>query len=150
MNAIRVGKASLSARVCAIVITVFAAAGVTIHHLLPAVSRFVLDRPSTCLFKLSSGVACIGCRGTRSAFALANGDLVQCFLFSPMVAIFSFFFVGWAFFVTFTGRNVDILLTPPVRRLFWILVVAVLAGNWIYVICAEQAGYTPPPWPLTR
>ena len=148
MSVIRVCRASAAARVSALCLLVIGGIGITLHHLIPAISVFALNRPAACMLKQASGVACIGCRGTRAVFAFANGHVVQSFLFNPMVALAGAGLFGWAIGVTITARNFDLRLSRPGWRLLWILIVAALAGVWIYVIFAERSEYTPEPWPL--
>lgn len=140
----------MTARVSAWVLLALGGFGLAMHHAFPIIARFALDRPSSCMMQVVSGIACIGCRGTRSAFSFANGNLLQSFLFNPMVAIGFFGLAVWALVVGTTGRNFDIRLSKPVRVLMWITLIAILAGSWIYVIRAEWAEYRPGPWPLYR
>ena len=150
MTRIRIREASLTARVWAWVILGLLGLGLTVHHVFPQISRLLLERPATCSMKTLTGVACIGCRGTRSAFAFANGNLVQAFLFNPLIAVLAISVTVWAVVVVVSRKNLDWRLSRPGVRLFWIVAVAIAIGSWIFVICAERVSYNPEPWPIYR
>jgi hypothetical protein len=147
---IRIRKASRPALVCAWVLLAFLALGLVLHHTLPQIARFALDRPANCSLKTLAGFACVGCRGTRAAFAFANGNLLQAFLFNPLVATLGFCLATWALLVALTRKNLQLRLSGPAVRLFWIAAAAFAVGSWIFVICAERTAYNPGPcpWPM--
>lgn len=147
MTRSRICEASLLARVWAWTILGLFGLGLTVHHAFPQISQLLLSRPATCSMQTLTGVACIGCRGTRSVIALANGNLLQAFLYNPLILVVAVFVLIWAVCVALTRKNLDWRMSRPSVRLFWIVAAAIAIGSWIFVICAERASYNPEPWP---
>lgn len=90
--------------------------------------------PDLCLFHRLTGLSCPTCGTTRGLLALARGDWRASFLWNPMTMV-----GGWVLAVVltarvFTGRMVDIELTPLERRVFGILGLLILVVNWAWLI----------------
>jgi len=109
-------------------------AGFLIRIACPAVERFFLDRPPTCLLKLVLGIPCLACRGTRAAFALSHGDVPGAFAYNPLATLFLVGLPVALALGALSGHTVRVHGSPAEARLFWILLAAALLGNWLYVI----------------
>ena len=105
-------------------------------HLLPSLGPFFLGRPSWCSMKIVFGIPCLACRGTRSAFALAHGEVAQAFTLNPLACIAVLATAGWLAKVTLTGRTLSPTTARPWSLLGWLLLGAALLANWAYVIVA--------------
>lgn len=55
--------------------------------------NLVKDKFLPCLFNVVTGYQCAGCGGTRSFFALINGDIVSSFKYNAFVPCMLIFFI---------------------------------------------------------
>ena len=118
----------------AISITALILVMVVLIHVFPPISRFALNRPSVCVMKTTTGIPCLGCRGTRAAFAFADGRLDLALFYNPFAACLGIALVTWSFGVAISGRAFDLDVDPHWSKLGWTLFVVGLIGNWIYVV----------------
>ena len=89
-----------------------------------------------CAMKRTTGVPCPGCRGTRAAFALGQGDLPAALVFNPLATAALLAVAGWAVLRFGFGRRVRMHRSSRARAAACVgLAVAVLL-NWAYVIYA--------------
>jgi hypothetical protein len=90
-----------------------------------------------CGLRTLTGIPCIGCGGTRAMRALAQGDLIGALAFNPLVFIAACAVPIWLASAWIRHRRFPD--TAPLRPipLPWIVVglIAILAANWIYLIC---------------
>lgn len=93
-----------------------------------------------CVFRRTTGIPCVACRGTRAARALSEGNLRAAFLLNPLVVVATAIGVFWiGGFVARSGR-------PPRRSLStrWIIAITtlLLLGNWTYLILTRNQDAT--------
>jgi hypothetical protein len=98
---------------------------------------YVLDRARgvhapACIFRRLAGVPCPTCGGTRAAAALARGDAFGAVAQNPLVTVGLVLLALWLGGRLLLGRTVS--LKPAERRLALVLALALLAGNWAYVV----------------
>lgn len=125
---------SPAVRIAAWVVLSLGVLGILLVNLVPSIERWALDRPATCSLKLLTNFPCLACRGTRSAFAFANGNLLQSFLFNPAAALLAAATLIWSGIVVFRRRSPSLNWPKPFHQLGGILIVAGLVGNWIYIV----------------
>ena len=129
-------KATLSGRRLALgTLAAIILAAATVN-LVPAIERFALSRPPTCMLKIATNVPCMGCRGTRAGFAFAHGKIGQAMAFNPLAATLGLVVSGWSILTGVFGRVPELRLGKSARKLAWIAAGFALLGNWIYVIAA--------------
>ena len=85
-----------------------------------------------CLLKNATGVPCFLCGGTRASLALAQGDVFRSFLFNPLVCLLWILFTALFLLKVVAGRRIRV--GPISRCWLWIGAIAVVAGNWVFVI----------------
>ncbi len=105
-------------------------------NLVPAIERFALSRPPTCMLKIATNVPCMGCRGTRAGFAFAHGKIGQSAALNPLAASLGIAVSGWSVLTGVFGRIPELRLGKSAQKLAWIAFGFALLGNWIYVIAA--------------
>jgi len=93
-----------------------------------------------CWFRHSLGVPCPTCGATRSALALAHGDIGLALRTNPLmcliylgIIIFDLYAVAVLLFRTKRLRLDRIPL--QVQRILRVVVVGLVIGNWIYLLC---------------
>lgn len=75
-------------------------------------AKFINGKFLPCWFNLLTGYLCPGCGGTRSFYALMNGDIISSFeynAFVPIMAIFSIVLYFRMFEKVVMGKNISIL-----------------------------------------
>jgi hypothetical protein len=104
-----------------------------------AVRWLYLDRLgiTLCTFKMTTGIPCMTCGGTRTLALLARGDLAGALAMNPLVAAAFLVLVPWALtdlVLWARGRSLSIELGSSGQR--WMLVGGVLAlvANWAYLV----------------
>jgi hypothetical protein len=96
-------------------------------------------RPVTlCLFKRLTGLPCPTCGSGRAILALLRGQVMQAWLYNPLV-----FTLGAAAALALavriaTGKSPKIELSQPLKRLFWVALALAVAANWIYLIAVGR------------
>ena len=93
-----------------------------------------------CWFRHSLGIPCPTCGATRSALALAHGDIGLALRTNPLmcvmylgIIIFDLYAVAVLLFRTKRLRLDRIPL--QVQRILRVIVVGLVIGNWIYLLC---------------
>jgi len=92
-----------------------------------------------CVIYHSIGWPCLSCGGTRTARALLHGDLAGAWSWNPLVAVI---LVAAGVFVIYSGVVCALRLprlrieavSPTTGLLIRMVLVAVLASNWIYLV----------------
>jgi len=107
---------------------------ITFIHRAPGFEFVLKSQPSMCMMKRFLGIPCLGCRGTRAAFAFAHGDLGQSFIWNPAAFGLGLVILGWTFCVGLAGYYPTIHFREPWGKLFLVLLIFSLIGNWAYVI----------------
>ena len=89
-----------------------------------------------CVFRSLTGVPCPTCGTTRAATAFLDGNLLAAFAANPLAAAMGLLFVVGAPIATLwaIAQWPLPLLPTPLPRWVRIGAVAVIAGNWLYVI----------------
>jgi len=96
-----------------------------------------------CVFKALTGWPCPTCGMTRSLIHLRQLDLVGAFLANPLIATFALFAIAYVLYawvaILFGTRRIRLVVTrswePTLLR---VLAVAVVLGNWIYLIAVGR------------
>lgn len=100
------------------------------------------DAPPTCILKLTTGLDCPGCGGTRAAWYLLHGDVAAAarhhLLFVFAVPIVIYLYVAWAVQKSF-GRKLPQLRIPP-------LAIAVFMGAWLAFSILRNLPWAPFNW----
>jgi hypothetical protein len=126
--AVRCGAASLLA---------LAFSGAVLIRLTPVLEPLTLARPSLCAMKLLTGYPCLACRGTRAAFALAQGAPGRALAFNPLATLLIGSLLISATLAVVRGEVPTLRsVSRPWATLLWCLGAAALLGNWAYVIAA--------------
>lgn len=92
------------------------------------------DAPTTCHFRLLTGVPCAGCGGARGAGAILKGRPEKAFELNP--GLFFLLTVWGALFLRrlATGERIVVRFTPRGRRIAWVLGTVLFLASWAYVI----------------
>ncbi len=87
-----------------------------------------------CLFKRLTGWPCPSCGFTRGTLAFLHGHPIQAWLYNPLL----FSFLGTASAVVIlrmlTGKSPRLLLNRAERVAVWVILSALFAANWLYVV----------------
>ena len=91
-----------------------------------------------CIFRSLTGVPCPSCGTTRAAMAFLDGDLISAFAANPLAAAAGLLFVVGAPLAALwsIARWPVPVLPTPLPGWMRIGAVALIAGNWLYVIVA--------------
>jgi len=87
-----------------------------------------------CLIKRLTGVPCPTCGFTRGAIALLNGNVVQAWLFNPLLYLVLGLFFAAVVIRIIWARGIRISLTGKERLAAWVLAGTLFFANWAYVI----------------
>jgi hypothetical protein len=100
------------------------------------------DEAPTCLLKLTTGLDCPGCGGTRAAWYLLHGDLGAAarhhILFVFLVPFLIYLYVAWAVQQSF-GKKLPTLKVSP-------LTVAVFLAAWLVFSVLRNLPWAPFTW----
>ncbi|MDG4823665.1 DUF2752 domain-containing protein [Asanoa sp. WMMD1127] len=100
------------------------------------------DAPPTCVLKLTTGLDCPGCGGTRAAWYLLHGDLGAAarhhLLFVFAVPFLIYLYVAWAVQRT-TGRKLPQLRIPP-------MAIVIFMGGWLAFSILRNLPWAPFNW----
>lgn len=130
-------RVSASLRICAAIGLVAVATTAAVFRTTPTLERKLLSGPSVCVLKLTTGVPCLACRGTRAALALARGDLPAAFRFNPLATAVLLGGLTLSSLVALSGRCPPLPRpTKPWNSVAWTALGLALAANWAYVIAA--------------
>ena len=95
-------------------------------------------RPApTCVFKHVTGCPCLTCGGTRAGMSLVHGDLFSALAWNPLVAGLLVFGPMWLTARWAMSRDREgtrRYLSPRGRATAWMIGVAAVGANWVYVI----------------
>lgn len=95
--------------------------------------------PIPCVFKTLTGYPCPTCGATRVVRSLFQFDIVAAFLWNPLLFLAGIVFMIWVFYgfyMLFSGKKVQVILTEKEKRfLRWGIVIVFLLG-WIYLVLA--------------
>lgn len=91
-----------------------------------------------CVFRAITGIPCPTCGTTRAATAFLDGDLISAFAANPLAAAAGLLFVVGAPLAALwsIARWPVPVLPTPIPGWMRIGAVALIAGNWLYVIVA--------------
>lgn len=93
-------------------------------------------KPAPCGMRTMTGLPCLGCGGTRSMRALAEGDFLAAVTFNPLAMLGVLFVLGW--FLLNLWRATTATAPRPRRKLSgrWIatICIALALANWIYLV----------------
>ncbi len=110
--------------------------GVILLHAFPPARDYLSNRGSVCTMKNVTGIPCLACRGTRAALCLSQGQIGRAFWFNPLLSLVGLGLLGIMISVVSTGWWPELECKGPGQKLAIVVFVAVLLGNWIYVIAA--------------
>jgi hypothetical protein len=92
------------------------------------------DGPGLCMFRNVTSCPCPTCGGTRAAFTAAQGDLAGAFMLNPLVVMAGIAALGWLMLRIVFGCTIRLMWSPAAQIWITIGVVALLAGNWAWVL----------------
>ncbi|MEV4532287.1 DUF2752 domain-containing protein [Asanoa sp. NPDC049518] len=100
------------------------------------------DAPPTCVLKLTTGLDCPGCGGTRAAWYLLHGDVAAAarhhLVFVFAVPFIIYLYIAWAAQRAF-GRKLPQLRIPPVA-------IAIFMGAWLAFSILRNLPWAPFDW----
>lgn len=100
------------------------------------------DAASTCLLKLTTGLDCPGCGGTRAAWYLLHGDLGAAarhhLVFVFAVPFLIYLYVAWTAQTVFGRRLPRLRITP--------LAIGVFLGAWLVFSVLRNLPWAPFSW----
>jgi hypothetical protein len=100
------------------------------------------DAPPTCILKLTTGLDCPGCGGTRAAWYLLHGDVAAAarhhLLFVFAVPFVLYLYIAWAAQKAF-GWKVPQLRIPPIA-------IALFMGAWLAFSVMRNLPWAPFNW----
>ncbi|GIF50049.1 uncharacterized protein DUF2752 [Asanoa ferruginea] len=100
------------------------------------------DAPPTCILKLTTGLDCPGCGGTRAAWYLLHGDVAAAarhhLLFVFAVPFVLYLYVAWAAQRAF-GWKIPQLRIPPIA-------IALFMGAWLAFSVLRNLPWAPFNW----
>lgn len=87
-----------------------------------------------CPMRLTTGIPCPTCGGTRAAVGIATLRFQDAWTSNPLLAvgiplICLLFFIRIAF-----GRIVQVQGSPNSKRFFWVFFILIVLSNWVWVI----------------
>lgn len=102
-----------------------------------------LDRlpVSLCVFKAVSGWPCPTCGSTRALGRLLAGDLSGALGMNPLAVVLALAVSVWGLadaLLLPRGRALTLELSPALGQLARVAAVALLGGNWLYLIAAGR------------
>ncbi len=91
------------------------------------------DAPPVCIVYRATGHPCPTCGSTRLVLAVLRGDLLEAFLYNPLV--FAVFVAAGAWLVLRIGfkRRVVLITSARARRWWVVALVAAVLANWAYL-----------------
>jgi hypothetical protein len=93
---------------------------------------------SLCVFRNVTGLPCPTCGSSRAALAAVQGHPVEAIVFNPFVAVAGALTIAWLAVRVGFRRRIEINLAPRSRTLAWVVIGALFAVNWVYVILAHS------------
>lgn len=113
------------------------AVAVALTALAPLGERLTAGLPD-CVFRALAGLPCLTCGATRAALALAQLDPVAALSLNPLATLGWLVLVGGGWIAGLAALAGRPLSEPALRLSAWqrLGVVAVLLGNWAYLIAA--------------
>jgi hypothetical protein len=100
---------------------------------LPGLWAQGLNPVPPCIFHTVTGLPCPMCGGTRSFVAMAHGDLaaaIHVFPIGPLMFFALLALVVYSVWAVTTGRRLQLLVEPRLRRGLAMTALALLAANW--------------------
>ena len=94
-----------------------------------------------CTLKAVTGIPCPTCGGTRSVAHLARLDLAGAWAMNPLVTVLVLVLVPWALadaWLWTRGKALDLSFSAPAAAVLRVLAVAVVLGNWLYLVLAGR------------
>lgn len=95
-----------------------------------------------CWFRRLVGIPCPTCGATRAVMALARGQLIESWLYNPLVVTLGLLGGAWLIARCGFGRALSLGLTPRQRRLAWAGFWLLFLANWAYVIAWHVANHS--------
>jgi len=87
-----------------------------------------------CTFKDISGIPCPACGFSRGMLSLLQGNVLQAWLYNPLLfSVLGLFFILTAVRLLF-GRQLQLKPQPGERPLAWIGAIGLVLANWVYII----------------
>ena len=79
-----------------------------------------------CLFHLATGYYCPGCGGTRAITSLLHGQILNSFLYHPVVPLCGGLFCEFSLFPVWICRSGHFSCSQKLKKydIFWILTIA--------------------------
>ena len=91
-----------------------------------------------CPLKRTVGLPCPTCGTTRSALSFLSGDPAAAFAYNPLVfAAAAMMFAALLVRLVY-ARQVRFYIRRRQRIGVWVVLAAVLLGNWVYLICTGR------------
>lgn len=89
---------------------------------------------NACMFLRLTGLPCPSCGSTRAVLALTRGEILRAFAWNPLITAFLATLVLYLGTRILTGWAPRVRLTRTERILALTLLVALVLGNWAWVI----------------
>jgi len=90
-----------------------------------------------CLFRRMTGVPCPTCGSTRAVVSLAQGHPIDALAFNPMMVAGGLSALIWLVVCAVNGPSRRPPWSMRARRWAWVLGVAIVLGNWVWVLWHE-------------
>jgi hypothetical protein len=109
---------------------------------LALVAAFQFSKPpgsdaTLCMFRNVTGLPCATCGSTGAVLAAARGDLVGAWVRNPFVVTAGWLGLVWLLLRLGFGRSPRLELGRAGRAALWVVIAALLAANWAYLIARE-------------
>lgn len=91
-----------------------------------------------CPLKRLVGVPCPTCGATRSALSFLSGNGVAALSYNPLLFAAGMLLLGALLVRVVFARQVRVYIRGRQRLTAWVFFVALLLGNWAYVICMDR------------
>ncbi|MEM7228358.1 MAG: DUF2752 domain-containing protein [Planctomycetota bacterium] len=89
---------------------------------------------TVCMFKRFTGVECPTCGSTRATVALARGDVVDAFLWNPLIMVIMLGATIWLVLSVGFARTVRLDMPRRHRWIVPLVTIALVLINWSYVL----------------
>lgn len=99
-----------------------------------AISKYKNTPIDTCLFKNITHVPCPTCGATRGCLRILHGNIIQGFLYNPLLFIFLSVFTAVLIMKVVFGYAIRLKMNTREKIVIWTMITLLFILNWAYII----------------